>query len=40
MMRKVRTKFWKKLRFFRLQNDGMTVWHARQADGEAKPTCE
>nr|XP_048314979.1 1-phosphatidylinositol 4,5-bisphosphate phosphodiesterase delta-4 isoform X2 [Myodes glareolus] len=38
MMRKVRTKFWKKLRFFRLQNDGMTVWHARQADGEAKPT--
>ncbi|CAO2624988.1 1-phosphatidylinositol 4,5-bisphosphate phosphodiesterase delta-4 [Lemmus lemmus] len=38
MMRKVRTKFWKKLRFFRLQNDGMTVWHARQADGIAKPT--
>ncbi|XP_038196397.1 1-phosphatidylinositol 4,5-bisphosphate phosphodiesterase delta-4 isoform X3 [Arvicola amphibius] len=38
MMRKVRTKFWKKLRFFRLQNDGMTVWHARQADDIAKPT--
>ncbi|XP_076406183.1 1-phosphatidylinositol 4,5-bisphosphate phosphodiesterase delta-4 isoform X6 [Peromyscus maniculatus bairdii] len=37
-MRKVRTKTWKKLRFFRLQNDGMTVWHARQADGIAKPT--
>ncbi|KAM7332908.1 hypothetical protein ACRRTK_006228 [Alexandromys fortis] len=38
MMRKVRTRFWKKLRFFRLQNDGMTVWHARQADDVAKLT--
>lgn len=40
MMRKVRSKNWKKLRHFRLQNDGMTVWHARQAGGRAKPTCE
>lgn len=38
MLRKVRTKTWKKPRYFRLQNDGMTVWHARQADGIAKPT--
>ncbi|XP_073927839.1 1-phosphatidylinositol 4,5-bisphosphate phosphodiesterase delta-4 isoform X4 [Castor canadensis] len=38
MMRKVRSKNWKKLRHFRLQNDGMTVWHARQAGGRAKPT--
>uniref|UniRef100_A0A8C2MVM7 Phosphoinositide phospholipase C n=1 Tax=Cricetulus griseus TaxID=10029 RepID=A0A8C2MVM7_CRIGR len=38
MMRKVRTKSWKKLRYFKLQNDGMTVWHARQAEGIAKPT--
>ncbi|XP_075807705.1 1-phosphatidylinositol 4,5-bisphosphate phosphodiesterase delta-4 isoform X3 [Microtus pennsylvanicus] len=38
MMRKVRTRFWKKLRFFRLQNDGMTVWHARQANDIAKLT--
>ncbi|CAH6791774.1 Plcd4 [Phodopus roborovskii] len=38
MMRKVRTKTWKKLRYFKLQNDGMTVWHARQAEGIAKPT--
>ncbi|KAL6082158.1 hypothetical protein STEG23_027333 [Scotinomys teguina] len=38
MMRKVRTKSWKKTRYFRLQNDGMTVWHSRQAEGIAKPT--
>ncbi|XP_031223823.1 1-phosphatidylinositol 4,5-bisphosphate phosphodiesterase delta-4 [Mastomys coucha] len=38
MMRKVRTKSWKKLRYFRLQNDGMTVWHGRQPDSILKPT--
>ncbi|XP_032713110.1 1-phosphatidylinositol 4,5-bisphosphate phosphodiesterase delta-4 [Lontra canadensis] len=38
LMRKVRSKGWKKLRYFRLQDDGMTVWHARQAGGTAKPT--
>uniref|UniRef100_A0A2K5E826 Phosphoinositide phospholipase C n=1 Tax=Aotus nancymaae TaxID=37293 RepID=A0A2K5E826_AOTNA len=38
LMRKVRSKSWKKLRYFRLQNDGMTVWHARQARGSAKPS--
>ncbi|XP_062953217.1 1-phosphatidylinositol 4,5-bisphosphate phosphodiesterase delta-4 isoform X2 [Cynocephalus volans] len=38
LMRKVRSKNWKKLRYFRLQNDGMTVWHARQAGGSAKPS--
>uniref|UniRef100_A0A8C4LYT2 Phosphoinositide phospholipase C n=1 Tax=Equus asinus asinus TaxID=83772 RepID=A0A8C4LYT2_EQUAS len=37
-MRKVRSKNWKKLRYFRLQDDGMTVWHARQAGGSAKPS--
>ncbi|KAK1336640.1 hypothetical protein QTO34_002674 [Cnephaeus nilssonii] len=36
LMRKVRSKNWKKLRFFRLQEDGMTVWHARQVGGRAK----
>ena len=40
LMRKVRSKCWKKLRYFRLQDDGMTVWHARQEGGNAKPTCE
>ncbi|XP_052049661.1 1-phosphatidylinositol 4,5-bisphosphate phosphodiesterase delta-4 [Apodemus sylvaticus] len=38
MMRKVRTKSWKKLRYFRLQNDGMTVWHGRQPESIPKPT--
>ncbi|XP_044934682.1 1-phosphatidylinositol 4,5-bisphosphate phosphodiesterase delta-4 [Mustela nigripes] len=38
LMRKVRSKSWKKLRYFRLQDDGMTVWHARQAGSTAKPT--
>ncbi|XP_069926299.1 1-phosphatidylinositol 4,5-bisphosphate phosphodiesterase delta-4 isoform X4 [Oryctolagus cuniculus] len=37
-MRKVRSKSWKKLRHFRLQNDGMTVWHMRQPGGSAKPS--
>ncbi|XP_070278244.1 1-phosphatidylinositol 4,5-bisphosphate phosphodiesterase delta-4 isoform X1 [Myotis yumanensis] len=36
MMRKVRSKNWKKLRYFRLKEDGMTVWHARQVGGRAK----
>ncbi|XP_036174899.1 1-phosphatidylinositol 4,5-bisphosphate phosphodiesterase delta-4 [Myotis myotis] len=36
MMRKVRSKNWKKLRYFRLQEDGMTVWHARQVGARAK----
>ncbi|XP_016052298.1 PREDICTED: 1-phosphatidylinositol 4,5-bisphosphate phosphodiesterase delta-4 [Miniopterus natalensis] len=36
LMRKVRSKNWKKLRYFKLQEDGMTVWHARQAGGRAK----
>ncbi|XP_045054126.1 1-phosphatidylinositol 4,5-bisphosphate phosphodiesterase delta-4 [Desmodus rotundus] len=36
LMRKVRSKIWKKLRYFRLQEDGMSVWHARQAGGRAK----
>ncbi|XP_045436396.1 1-phosphatidylinositol 4,5-bisphosphate phosphodiesterase delta-4 isoform X5 [Pipistrellus kuhlii] len=38
MMRKVRTKNWKRLRYFKLQEDGMTVWHARQVGGRAKAT--
>uniref|UniRef100_G1L824 Phosphoinositide phospholipase C n=1 Tax=Ailuropoda melanoleuca TaxID=9646 RepID=G1L824_AILME len=38
LMRKVRSKSWKKQRYFRLQDDGMTVWHSRQAGGTAKPT--
>uniref|UniRef100_A0A8C6HJL0 Phosphoinositide phospholipase C n=1 Tax=Mus spicilegus TaxID=10103 RepID=A0A8C6HJL0_MUSSI len=38
MMRKVRTKSWKKLRYFRLQNDGMTVWHGSQPESMPKPT--
>ncbi|XP_040842343.1 1-phosphatidylinositol 4,5-bisphosphate phosphodiesterase delta-4 isoform X2 [Ochotona curzoniae] len=37
-MRKVRSKSWKKLRHFKLQNDGMTVWHTRQYGGNAKPS--
>ncbi|XP_071072225.1 1-phosphatidylinositol 4,5-bisphosphate phosphodiesterase delta-4 isoform X2 [Dasypus novemcinctus] len=38
LMRKVRSKSWKKLRYFRLQDDGMTVWHSRQAGWRAKPS--
>uniref|UniRef100_G3T953 Phosphoinositide phospholipase C n=1 Tax=Loxodonta africana TaxID=9785 RepID=G3T953_LOXAF len=37
-MRKVRSKNWKKLRYFRLQDDGMTVWHSRQIGWRAKPS--
>ncbi|XP_003785003.1 1-phosphatidylinositol 4,5-bisphosphate phosphodiesterase delta-4 [Otolemur garnettii] len=38
LLRKVKSKTWKKPRYFRLQNDGMTVWHGRQARSKAKPT--
>ncbi|XP_077011270.1 1-phosphatidylinositol 4,5-bisphosphate phosphodiesterase delta-4 [Tamandua tetradactyla] len=38
LMRKVRSKSWKKLRYFRLQDDGMTVWHSRQAGWSPKPS--
>ncbi|KAM4835985.1 1-phosphatidylinositol 4,5-bisphosphate phosphodiesterase delta-4 isoform 2-T4 [Thomomys bottae] len=38
LMRKVRSKIWKKTRYFRLHNDGMTVWQSQQARGPAKPT--
>nr|XP_012595709.1 1-phosphatidylinositol 4,5-bisphosphate phosphodiesterase delta-4 isoform X1 [Microcebus murinus]XP_020143785.1 1-phosphatidylinositol 4,5-bisphosphate phosphodiesterase delta-4 isoform X1 [Microcebus murinus]XP_020143786.1 1-phosphatidylinositol 4,5-bisphosphate phosphodiesterase delta-4 isoform X1 [Microcebus murinus]XP_020143787.1 1-phosphatidylinositol 4,5-bisphosphate phosphodiesterase delta-4 isoform X1 [Microcebus murinus]XP_020143788.1 1-phosphatidylinositol 4,5-bisphosphate phosphod len=38
LMYKVKSKTWKKLRYFRLQNDGMTVWQERQTWGKAKPS--
>ncbi|XP_042535143.1 1-phosphatidylinositol 4,5-bisphosphate phosphodiesterase delta-4 [Dipodomys spectabilis] len=36
LIRKVRSKSWKKFRYFRLQNDGMTVWQSKQAGAYAK----
>ncbi|XP_020858455.1 1-phosphatidylinositol 4,5-bisphosphate phosphodiesterase delta-4 isoform X1 [Phascolarctos cinereus] len=38
MLRKVKSRSWKKQRYFRLQDDGMTVWYARQAGGRTKPS--
>ncbi|XP_055967960.1 1-phosphatidylinositol 4,5-bisphosphate phosphodiesterase delta-4 [Sorex fumeus] len=36
MMCKVRSKNWKKQRFFKLHEDGMTVWHSRQVGSSTK----
>ncbi|XP_056663853.1 1-phosphatidylinositol 4,5-bisphosphate phosphodiesterase delta-4 isoform X2 [Monodelphis domestica] len=38
VLRKVKSRSWKKQRYFRLQDDGMTVWYARQAGGRTKPS--
>ncbi|XP_036611208.1 1-phosphatidylinositol 4,5-bisphosphate phosphodiesterase delta-4 isoform X1 [Trichosurus vulpecula] len=38
MLRKVKSRSWKKQRYYRLQDDGMTVWYARQAGGRTKPS--
>nr|XP_056717278.1 1-phosphatidylinositol 4,5-bisphosphate phosphodiesterase delta-4 [Euleptes europaea] len=36
MMRKVKSKNWKKLRYFRLQDDCMTIWYRSKKSGNAK----
>ncbi|XP_054979152.1 1-phosphatidylinositol 4,5-bisphosphate phosphodiesterase delta-4 [Sorex araneus] len=36
MMCKVRSKNWRRQRFFKLHEDGMTVWHSRQVGSSAK----
>ncbi|XP_074047457.1 1-phosphatidylinositol 4,5-bisphosphate phosphodiesterase delta-4 isoform X1 [Macrotis lagotis] len=38
ILRKVKSRSWKKQRYFRLQDDGMTIWYARQAGGRTKPS--
>ncbi|CAM4532951.1 unnamed protein product, partial [Lepidochelys olivacea] len=38
LMRKVKSKSWKKQRYFRLQDDCMTVWYKSKKTGYTKYT--
>lgn len=40
LLRKVKSKSWKKQRYFRLQDDCMTVWYKSKKTGYTKYTCE
>lgn len=40
MMRKVKSRSWKKQRYFKLQEDCMTIWYKSKKTGNTKSTCE
>lgn len=40
MMRKVKSKNWKKQRYFMLKEDCMTIWYKSKMSGKAKSACE
>lgn len=40
LMRKVKSKSWKKQRFFKLQDDCMTIWYQSKRTGKTESACE
>uniref|UniRef100_A0AAY4D7K4 Phosphoinositide phospholipase C n=1 Tax=Denticeps clupeoides TaxID=299321 RepID=A0AAY4D7K4_9TELE len=40
VMRKIKSRTWKKQRYFRLQEDCMTIWYKSKKAGNAHSTCE
>uniref|UniRef100_A0A8D0HBB8 Phosphoinositide phospholipase C n=1 Tax=Sphenodon punctatus TaxID=8508 RepID=A0A8D0HBB8_SPHPU len=40
VMRKVKSRSWKKQRYFMLQDDCMTIWYKSRKTGNAKSACE
>ncbi|PKU46559.1 1-phosphatidylinositol -bisphosphate phosphodiesterase delta-4 [Limosa lapponica baueri] len=40
LMRKVKSKSWKKQRFFKLQDDCMTIWYQSKRTGKIESACE
>jgi len=40
VMRKVKSRTWKKQRYFKLQEDCMTIWYKSKKAGKAHSTCE
>lgn len=39
-MRKVKSKGWKKQRYFKLQDDCMTIWYQSKRTGKTESACE
>lgn len=40
LMRKVKSKSWKKQRYFKLQEDCMTIWYQSKRTGKTESACE
>jgi len=40
LMRKVKSKSWKKQRYFKLQDDCMTIWYQSKRTGKIESACE
>lgn len=40
VMRKVKSRTWKKQRYFRLQDDCATIWYKSKKAGNAQSTCK
>ncbi|GAA6071495.1 1-phosphatidylinositol 4,5-bisphosphate phosphodiesterase delta-4 [Tachysurus ichikawai] len=40
VMRKVKSRTWKKQRYFRLQDDFATIWYKSKKAGNAQSTCK
>ncbi|KAG7251282.1 hypothetical protein CRUP_007267, partial [Coryphaenoides rupestris] len=40
VMRKVKSRTWKKQRYFKLQEDCMTIWYKSKKAGRAHSTCD
>jgi phosphatidylinositol phospholipase C delta len=40
VMRKVKSRTWKKQRYFKLQEDCMTIWYKSKKAGKPHSTCE
>lgn len=40
VLRKIKSRTWKKQRYFKLQDDGMTIWYKSKKAGNTHSTCE
>lgn len=40
VMRKIKSRTWKKQRYFKLQEDCMTIWYKSKKAGNTHSTCE
>lgn len=40
VMRKIKSRTWKKQRYFKLQDDGMTIWYKSKKAGNTHSTCK
>lgn len=40
VMRKIKSRTWKKQRYFKLEDDCMTIWYKSKKAGNAQSTCK